>query len=284
MGEFSWLYAVRTSKQANIESGNKIKLLIPKEYIDTYGAPALTGVLDGYGCFTTKVKGKKYELDLYGVLGFMNKHMCEYSGNAIEKEWQRDKNPMGLSDTNENRCGIGFGCYGFEILCSDYPLKLVPCDYEGTYEDCEGVSFGDPNQGWCKTLWDEKYDVRFSGQLMDPINCVEKPITGGKIDKDGNISEHAQAILDAYKKRTTQVLELDEYMSFFMEDIEQLQKDFKLNKSGFDEYYSKYKNLGERVEFLWNMRNNIEKYPKFKEKYIEFWDDQPNKAHHSLIK
>ena len=43
------------------------------------------------------------------------------------------------------------------IRCNDklkYPLKLVSVSYKGTYEDCDGVSYGDPNQGFFRTYWD----------------------------------------------------------------------------------------------------------------------------------
>lgn len=33
-----------------------------------------------------------------------------------------------------------------------YQLKLVSCSFKGSYEDCEGVSENDPEQGWVKIL------------------------------------------------------------------------------------------------------------------------------------
>lgn len=32
-------------------------------------------------------------------------------------------------------------------------LKLVSASYNGTYEECDGKSYGDPEQGFCKTYW-----------------------------------------------------------------------------------------------------------------------------------
>ena len=53
-----------------------------------------------------------------------------------------------------NRCkGIDIGCYDDQIDRLKYPLKLVSASYKGTYEDCEGKSYGDPNQGFGKTYW-----------------------------------------------------------------------------------------------------------------------------------
>lgn len=51
--------------------------------------------------------------------------------------------------TDENRSlGIDIGCYDAEIDRLKYPLKLVSASYTGTYEECDGRSYGDPNQGW----------------------------------------------------------------------------------------------------------------------------------------
>ena len=36
-----------------------------------------------------------------------------------------------------------------------YPLKLVSVRYKGTYEDCEGCSYDDPNQGLTPLTWEE---------------------------------------------------------------------------------------------------------------------------------
>ena len=44
--------------------------------------------------------------------------------------------------------------YSLKLLFKlKYPLKLVSASYKGTYEECEGRSYGDPNQGFYKTYW-----------------------------------------------------------------------------------------------------------------------------------
>ena len=35
------------------------------------------------------------------------------------------------------------------------PLKLVSASYKGTYEDCSGISYGDPNQGFDDYEWSD---------------------------------------------------------------------------------------------------------------------------------
>lgn len=282
MGDFSWLYATRTTKQANINPNKKIKLLIPKEYIDTYGAPVLTGVLDSYGRFATKVKGKECELDLYGVLAFMNKHMCEYCGESIESKWKHDENPMGLTDTHENRNGIGFGCYAFEIICSDFPLKLVPYTYNGTYEECNGVSFTDPYQGCGKINWDTKRDedhwvnISFDGQGLSPITFTRLSYDyDAYFDRNGNESEWFKSVIEEHKNDA-------QLKNYYLERAQKMREDSKVYFDGL-KALEKYKTIGDLAEFYWDMRNNIEKYPKFKERYIKFWKCQPNPAKQSLI-
>ena len=53
------------------------------------------------------------------------------------------------SHTDSNRSeGIDIGCYDNQIDELKYPLKLVSIEFNGTYEDCKGRSYGDPNQGF----------------------------------------------------------------------------------------------------------------------------------------
>ena len=51
--------------------------------------------------------------------------------------------------TDHNRgLGIDIGCYDKDILKLKYPLKLVSASFDGTYEDLETCSLGDPDQGF----------------------------------------------------------------------------------------------------------------------------------------
>lgn len=51
--------------------------------------------------------------------------------------------------TIKNRLiGIDIGCYDEQVDQLKYPLKLVSVSYKGNYEDCNGRSYTDPNQGW----------------------------------------------------------------------------------------------------------------------------------------
>lgn len=153
MGSFSWLRADRTTKRSNIVPGDKYKILIPKEF----GGGHIQDTYTGYGRIFEEDETKK-TADLYGILAYWNK--CEnmfYDGDEYPSTME-DILTRGNTTRQENRHqGIEIGCYDEEINNLKYPLKLVSASYEGTYEDCDGVSYGDPNQGFFKTYWDENY-------------------------------------------------------------------------------------------------------------------------------
>ena len=85
----------------------------------------------------------------------------------------------GMTDHQDNRYkGIQIGC-GDELVDKlKYPLKLVSLSYKGTYEECKGRSYTDPDQGFCKGKWSqhiyEKYLMKLE-DLEDPD--IEPPTT-----------------------------------------------------------------------------------------------------------
>jgi hypothetical protein len=59
--------------------------------------------------------------------------------------------------TDDNRSiGIDIGCYDGQIDRLKYPLKLVSTSYKGTYEECKGRSYNDPEQGFYPVKRKEK--------------------------------------------------------------------------------------------------------------------------------
>lgn len=162
MGSFSWLKADNLTKVANIVDDKPFKFLIPKEF----GGGFIKDYYQDYGYLGTKENGNpKY--DMYELLAFWNAHMkmpiytnrCDkevhasYDGSSVKDHLQWDGDFPMLKEideyTNKNRhIGITIGCYDAEIDLLDFPLKLVSASYKGTYEDCEGKSYNDPNQGW----------------------------------------------------------------------------------------------------------------------------------------
>lgn len=149
MGSFSWLKADNLTKVANIAQGEPFKFLIPKEF----GGGYIKDKYQNYGYLGTKEDGSpKY--DMYELLAFWNKDMMiPFEEETIEAELKYNGEFPMLKEideyTNKNRnWGINIGCYDDQIDRLKYPLKLVSVSYNGTYEDLDKPSYGDPNNGF----------------------------------------------------------------------------------------------------------------------------------------
>ena len=147
MGSFSWLRADRTTKRSNLVDGDRYKILIPLEFGGGF-------IKDTYFDYGYVFYDTDHEADLYGILAYWNK--CEgmiFDGDEYPST-MKDILERGKTCLQSNRCkGIDIGCYDEEIDRLKYPLKLVSASYKGTYEECEGRSYGDPNQGFFRTYW-----------------------------------------------------------------------------------------------------------------------------------
>lgn len=147
MGSFSWLRADKTTKRKNLTEGDSYKILIPQEFGGGF-------IKDTYYDYGYVFHGTKKEADLYGILAYWNK--CEgmiYDGDDYPTTMEDILNRGNTCLQNNRRKGINIGCYDDQIDRLKYPLKLVSASYKGTYEDCEGKSYGDPDQGFGKTYW-----------------------------------------------------------------------------------------------------------------------------------
>lgn len=138
MGSFSWNKADKLTAIENIACGASFKFLIPKEF----GGGFIKDKYQDYGYLGRKDDDEpKY--DMYELLAFWNKaDGLKYNGEfPLMKEIDEH--------TDGNRgLGIGIGCYNKQILKLKYPLKLVSASFDGTYEDLETCSLGDPDQGF----------------------------------------------------------------------------------------------------------------------------------------
>lgn len=162
MGSFSWLKADNLTQIANVACGMPFKFLIPKEF----GGGFIKDHYQDYGYLGTKEDGSpKY--DMYELLAFWNAHMkyhnhtrdfeegikFVYDGKLVKDHLYWDGEFPMLKEIDEFTCknrsiGIAIGCYDEEIDQLDFPLKLVSASYKGTYEECDGKSYGDPDQGF----------------------------------------------------------------------------------------------------------------------------------------
>lgn len=133
MGSFSFTYADNTNMIRNIIPQAQYKILIPH----MFGGGYITQNYLDYGdvVFTTQA-GVKHEVTLFGMLGAWN------TPGTPKDAWmtagrESPYDPVGseLSLTAESMRHL------------TYPLKLVSLEFEGTYEDCVGVSVPDEYQG-----------------------------------------------------------------------------------------------------------------------------------------
>lgn len=154
MGSFSWLKADNLTRVKNIAYNKPFKFLIPKEF----GGGFIKEHYQDYGDLGMKDNGNpKY--DMYELLAFWNSDMS-YKDGTVRDYLQYDGEFPLMKEvdrfTDNNRCiGIDIGCYDYQIDKLKYPLKLVSASYNGTYEECEGKSYGDPDQGFYETYRDE---------------------------------------------------------------------------------------------------------------------------------
>lgn len=148
MGSFSWTRADHATKRKNLTMGDSYKILVPAEFGGGY-------IKDRYYDYGYVFHDSDKPADLYGILAWWNG--CEglkYEGDTPPKT-MTEILERGMTTLQENRCkGIDIGCYDEDIDKLKYPLKLVSVSYKGTYEECNGVSYGDPEQGFVKTYWD----------------------------------------------------------------------------------------------------------------------------------
>ena len=154
MGSFSWLKADNLTRVKNIAGGKPFKFLIPKEF----GGGFIKDYYQDYGYLGTKENGNE-KYDMYELLAFWNADR-PYKDSTVRDYLQYDGEFPLMKEidkyTDHNRIvGIDIGCHDHQIDRLEYPLKLVSASYNGTYEECEGKSYGDPDQGFYETYRDE---------------------------------------------------------------------------------------------------------------------------------
>lgn len=179
MGSFSWLKADNLTKYGNIYEGCLFKCLIPKEF----GGGFIKDRYQDYGFLGRKDDGSpKY--DMYELLSIWNADALEpFSRNIVKDELIGVDFDNPLKEIDENT-SFNRGLLGFRSRNLKYPLKLVSASYKGTYEDCEGISIEDPEQGSKRTreYYDKWYNCEKANGVITEINgysaeYIEKYLT-----------------------------------------------------------------------------------------------------------
>ena len=184
MGCFSWTKADRNTKNANIIYGQSFKMLIPKEFGGGYikdhyrDYGDISGVLKDS---TSNLNNQTLSCDMYELIAFWNHDLIYYDGSSVKDFLHYDKSqefPFLKTkdvDTEHNRqFGIEIGCDDEKAIKLKYPLKLVSPNNKSTYEECEMISFYDPNQGWNALSWKQYENFGFTKLLSERKNLNGK--------------------------------------------------------------------------------------------------------------
>lgn len=211
MGSFSWTRAEATTKRSNITYGDKYKILVPKEFgggyikdiyfdygrVFDYKECAQAAANSAYCCYIDG-NGAAHDAypvsDLYGILAYWN-NCPNLSFDGEDRPQTMDEILLrGRTNDQDNRCeGINIGCYDDNIDALKFPLKLVSASYRGTYEECRGRSYGDPNQGFGKYTWahndyaeylDKLKAAESSARLSETVELDTRSLKSRDLDKD----------------------------------------------------------------------------------------------------
>lgn len=151
MGSFSFTKAdYYNTKVANITERSLFKLLIPKEF----GGGFIKDHYQGYGKIGYK-EDDSPKHDIYELLAQWNLSTLPYVLKERFHNYPAGNLLKEIDGFTYHNRSLGIDLFFDLDIPLKYPLKFVSASYKGTYEDCDGVSFGDPNQGWSKLSWED---------------------------------------------------------------------------------------------------------------------------------
>ena len=208
MGSFAWLRAdknISKNKQANICYGDKIKVLIPKEF----GGGCIEGEYLDYGLVEDS-NGKQY--DLYELIAIWNSTEIR---NKISEFYHKDifLKVVGEEGTLDSKINNIIRSYGVRISCYDedhakikFQLNVVSKETETTYAKCNYFSISDPEQGFVIWYWKEFNEVM-------SLNL-------------GNYKNYMEELKN--KKSVFSKEECEEKLEYTLEDLEELKNEIYL--------------------------------------------------------
>ena len=168
MGSFSFMYADGgKNNQANMLPGDKVRVLVP----ELFGGGSLNGVYDDYG----EVSTDDGDVDFYELLALWNSaELVDAAVNLLgfDEEEARVKFMGGAFTRFARNVGIRIGCYDDDMVRLQYPLRVVPIENaSASYKTVQGISVGDPNQGFYARPWSD-YDLGDSlGAYLDELRA-----------------------------------------------------------------------------------------------------------------
>lgn len=164
MGSFSWTRAECTTQRSNLTVGDSYKILVPKEFGGGF-------IKDKYYDYGYVFYDTENEANLYGILAYWNHcngmiYNCDHYPETMEEILKYGQTTL---DNNRWR-GVSIGYSDNMINILKYPLKLVSASYKGTYEECKGRSYNDPNQGFVKGYWTDIDYEEYYNKLREVEN------------------------------------------------------------------------------------------------------------------
>ncbi|MCM1322951.1 MAG: hypothetical protein NC218_02060 [Acetobacter sp.] len=170
MGSFSWYRADRITRKASIQEGDSVRVLIPKEF----GGGCIKGKYCDYG--VVEQNGQEY--DVYDLLAVWNKEQVigersllnkQHLGKAVKdlldiEVEEGSYTPSQAAVYNNRTIGIEIACYDDQMATLKYPLKIVSARNKCTYEECEGISYQDPDQGFNAT---DRYSNNYCNVVLN---------------------------------------------------------------------------------------------------------------------
>lgn len=169
MGSFSFMYADGGKPgQANMLPGDDVRVLLPA----LFGGGSLDGVYDDYGVVSFS---DGMSVDLYELIAMWNSaELVDAAVNllGLDEDEARVKFMGGAFTRFARNVGIRMACYDEDMVRLQYPLRVVPADNESvSYETAQGISVGDPNQGFDARPWGD-YDLGESlGAYLDELRA-----------------------------------------------------------------------------------------------------------------
>lgn len=185
--------------------GKPFKFLIPEEF----GGGFIKDHYQDFGLLGTKEDGEpKY--DVYELLALWNYNgpnmiTDNYWDNESESSKEvtfdfsqfpkmKEIDPIYTSILRIIGIEMAYDLFDRPVKNLKYPLKFVSASYNKTYEETEGQSVSDPNQGWSPYTWDD-YD-----KDQAKLEAQQKQIT---TDRKEAATVLAFALLQEAMKKST---------------------------------------------------------------------------------
>ena len=198
MGSFSFMYADGgKGNQANMLPGDDVRVLVPA----LFGGGSLDGVYADYGDIAL---ADETTVDVYELLALWNSSELRDALIGGTGMCEEDVNVKGVDDVwtpFTRMVGIRVGCYDEDMLRLDWPLRIVPAENgDATYENVEGVSVGDPNQGFYARAWDE-YAIYDLGESLGAYLSELREKNG----REGRVPWGDVALTEAERERLVEL-------------------------------------------------------------------------------